>query len=168
MPFTANIKTFSTRWWWEDIANLWKLRVSAGHHVEKLQTAQISQAHVSRKSKQHKFVKASYILWPGVKFWGKLIICFFWWREFEISLPIAASWIFLKKIWSFIFRIQSIIKPTGVHHASELFHLAFTSIMIYFSYSHSIKFIFFQEYNSSNNVFIPPQLMKYFQQLGQK
>ena len=67
-----------------------------------------------------------------------------------------------------MFRTQSIIKPTGVNHTSELFHLAFTSIMIYFSYSHSIKFIFFQEYNSSNNVFIPPQLMKYFLQLGQK
>ena len=94
MPFTINIKTFSTRWWWEDIPNSWIFRVSTGHHVEKLPTTQTSQAHVSRKSKRHQSMKASYILWPGVKFWGELIICFFWWRELEISLPTAASKLF--------------------------------------------------------------------------
>ena len=148
MPFTISIKRFSIRWRWEDITDLWKLRVSTVHHLKKLPTAQSSQAHVSRKSKQHQFMKASYILWPSVS--GELIICFFWWRELEMSLPTAASYccIFLKKIRSFMFRTQSILKPTGVNHKSELFHLAFTSIMIYFSCPHSFNFTFFQEYNS--------------------
>ena len=64
-----------------------------------------------------------------------------------------------------MFWTQSILKPTGVNHTSELFHLAFTSIMIYFSYPHSFNFIIFQEYNFQI-VFIPPQLLKIFSATG--
>ena len=48
-----------------------------------------------------------------------------------------------------MFQTQSLLKPTEVNHTSELFHLAFTYIMIYFSYSHLFKLSKFEIFSAT-------------------